>query len=286
MTTQKTPRPEYPRPQFQRDQWVNLNGPWSYEFDFGESGRHFGRERFKCTGFDDTIVVPFCPESNLSGVGHTDFIPAMWYHRSIEIPAAWSGQDVLLHFGGVDYECEAYINGQSVGLHYGGTVSFAFDLTRFVEAGKSFDLVVRVQDHCKQPSFQPRGKQSGEFASHGCLYTRTTGIWQTVWLEAVAPAGLSGVHIVPDLDNGRFVLTPTFRTETRGLTFRASLDGSDITTQIAAQNSSPAILELTDPTPWSPENPHLYQICIFHRLCGTWEHGRGRHRVRVTKYAN
>ena len=255
-------RPEYPRPQFQRDAWINLNGPWSYEFDFGESGTEHGRQRFKSTGFDETILVPFCPESELSGVGYKDFIPAMWYHRTLDIPADWAGQDVLLQFGGVDYECEAYINGQSVGLHYGGTVSFSFDLTRYVEAGQSFDLVVRVQDHCKNPSFQPRGKQSGEFASRGCHYTRTTGIWQTVWLEAVAPAGLSNVQIIPDLDNSCFVVTPTFRTEKQGLTFQVSLDDASAKAKkrIAAQNGSPVILELDNPTPWSPERPHLYPI--------------------------
>ena len=112
------PRPEYPRPQFQRSDWINLNGPWSYECDFGLSGNH--RELFKSTGFDGTIIVPFCPESELSGLTHHDFIPAIWYHRSITIPQAWDGRCVRIHCGGVDYETAIYIDGAFVGRHFGG----------------------------------------------------------------------------------------------------------------------------------------------------------------------
>jgi beta-galactosidase/beta-glucuronidase len=127
------PRPEYPRPQFHRSRWTNLNGPWTFTFDPGRSGMERGLAR--SAGFDQAITVPFCPESSLSGVGHTDFIEAIWYHRRLEIPAEWQGLRVLLHFGGVDYASEIFIDGQPAGRHWGGSVSFQHDITRFVQAG-------------------------------------------------------------------------------------------------------------------------------------------------------
>jgi hypothetical protein len=111
------PRPEYPKPQFEPDQWLNLNGQWTYAFDFGRSG--MDRELFKSKGFENTIIVPFCPESKLSGVAHTDFINAMWYHRQVKIPDVWKGKMILLHFGGVDFFCELFVNGKSAGKHWG-----------------------------------------------------------------------------------------------------------------------------------------------------------------------
>ena len=139
------PRPEHPRMQFYRPDWVNLNGEWSYEFDFGKSGIERGLQN--STGFAGKITVPFCPESPLSGVGHTDFIESMFYQRVLEIPAAWNGRRILLHFGAVDYTAVIYLDGTEVGRHSGGSVSFAVDLTRHVEAGKSYNLVVHVLDN-------------------------------------------------------------------------------------------------------------------------------------------
>ena len=188
------PRKEYPRPQFEREEWINLNGEWSCEFDFGNSG--IEQEWNKSKGFSRKIIVPFCPESRLSGIGWKDFIPAMFYHRTLEIPEKWDGKRILIHFGAVDYECEGFINGESVGTHVGGTVSFEFDLTKFVSAGKTYDFVLRVRDDLRS-GLQPHGKQSPRLHSYGCLYTRTTGIWQTVWLEAVAKQGLKSCHILP-----------------------------------------------------------------------------------------
>ena len=174
------PREEYPRPQFERTDWVNLNGDWTYEFDFGKSG--MDRRLYKSEGFKDKITVPFCPESRLSGVAYVDFIPAMWYHRKIRIPSEWQGRDVMLNFGGVDYFSAVYIDGQLVGRHWGGSDSFGHDITKFVSDGKVHDLVVRVEDDVRSGD-QAKGKQSGNFYSQGCDYTRTTGIWQTVWME-------------------------------------------------------------------------------------------------------
>ena len=136
------PRNEYPRPQFVRKDWINLNGEWSYTFDFSRSGD--ARNLQGSTGFDGRITVPFCPESKLSGVGCTDFIEMMWYQRTIDIPAGWADKKVLLHFGGVDYICIVYVDGQEVGRHTGGASPFTLNITKFVTAGKNHNLVVRV----------------------------------------------------------------------------------------------------------------------------------------------
>ena len=129
------PRNEYPRPQFERKEWINLNGEWTYAFDFSRSGTEKGWR--KTIGFEGRITVPFCPESRLSGIGFTDFIEVMWYHRKLEIPAEWKNRKILLHFGGVDYRCIVYLDGNEVGRHTGGASPFAVDLTDRAEAGKN-----------------------------------------------------------------------------------------------------------------------------------------------------
>jgi beta-galactosidase/beta-glucuronidase len=252
-----TPRPEHPRPQFERPDWINLNGPWTYAFDPGKTGSEKDWQR--STGFDAAIVVPFCPESRLSGVGYTDFIEVLWYHRRIEIPGTWLGKQIRLHFGGVDWECEAYVDGQSAGRHFGGMASFHFDLSRLVNAGRTHHLVVRVRDELRS-GHQPAGKQSPWLVSAGCHYTRTTGIWQTVWLEAADPHGLEAVHIVPDLDGGRLVLTPVFREQRRGSRLVVSLGAGEAQVAVPAQSGVPVVIPLRDPRPWSPVDPHLYDL--------------------------
>ena len=214
------PRPEYPRPQFERAAWINLNGIWTYTFDFGGSG--LAQNYAASEGFDGRITVPFCPESSLSGVEYKDFITCMWYQRKVDVPAAWAGRRVLIHFGAVDFNCALYVNGQLAGRHWGGTVSFEFDITRFAPAGQTANLVLLVEDDVRS-GVQPGGKQSARFASWGCRYTRTTGIWQTVWMEAVDPCGLKRVYVRPDLDGSRFIVEPTFYGLNRGQQLRVSL---------------------------------------------------------------
>ena len=159
------PRPEHPRPQFVRENWVNLNGTWSYVFDFGESGLTRGLQRSK--GFENNITVPFCPESKLSGVEYKDFINSMWYHRAVEIPAAWDGKKILLNFGGVDYFSAIYVNGSLAGRHWGGSSSFSVDITRYVKAGETANVVVWVKDDLRSGE-QTGGKQCTSFYSGGC----------------------------------------------------------------------------------------------------------------------
>lgn len=256
------PRPEYPRPQFRRETWLNLNGPWTYAFDFGCSGADPARDLRASKGFDATILVPFCPESRLSGVGHTDFIPSIWYHRTIRIPTAWKGLRILLHAGGVDYESTAFVDGQEVGRHHGGSSSLTHDITRFVTPGRTHDLVIHALDDVRSGA-QASGKQSQAFKSSGCHYTRTTGIWQTVWLEAVDPCALEDVQVLPDLDGNRFVLVPRFHASEAGLRWRATLTVADKTVAQAegtAVNGAALVLHLDAPRPWSPEDPFLYDL--------------------------
>lgn len=256
------PRPEYPRPQFERSDWVNLNGEWTYEFDKGRSG--MDRRLYQSKGFDSKITVPFCPESSLSGVGHVDFIPAIWYHRKISIPADWQGRDIMLNFGGVDYFCTVYIDGNIAGRHWGGSTSFGIDITDFVSDGKQHDLVVRVEDDVRSGN-QTAGKQSGNFFSQGCHYTRTTGIWQTVWMEPVASTGLKSAYIIPDYDNQRFIIKPDFIKTQPGMKIEAIvLDGTKTVAKTSARASAGQSLELPlkNAKSWSPENPFLYDILI------------------------
>lgn len=254
------PRPEYPRPQFERSAWINLNGNWTFTFDFGKTGKD--RKLNESKGFDRTIIVPFCPESELSGVGHKDIINAMWYHKKIQIPSDWTTKKTLLNFGGVDYYATIYVDGRLAGTHWGGTSSFSIDVTDFVKDGKEHDLVIYVQDDLRSGK-QAGGKQSWNFNSAGCHYTRTTGIWQTVWMEAVNPQGLKNAYIVPDLDQERFVIQPKFHGIQKGQKLRVNVkEGSKVvsTATVSASDNNFAIVPVKKVKTWSPESPFLYDI--------------------------
>ena len=191
-------RPEFPNPQFRRDNWVNLNGTWSFTMDKEDNGAE--KKYFEKASFDGKIEVPFCPESSLSGIGHTDFINACWYAREIDIPESALTGRVLLHFGAVDYEANVYLNGKKVGTHKGGFISFCLDITDYVTVGKNV-LVVHARDNTKDRMI-PSGKQSMVTFSKGCYYTRSTGIWQTVWMEFVPKNYIKNFRITPDIVNG------------------------------------------------------------------------------------
>mgnify|MGYP001465143870 CR=1 FL=1 len=188
------PRPEHPNPQFERENWRNLNGVWEFEIDKSNVGEECGF--VEQAHFSREILVPFCPESRLSGVGILDFMDAVWYKRRFDISAEELRGDVLLHFGAVDYECTVYVNGNRVGSHKGGYSSFEMDVTPYLAVGDNV-LTVRAVDHTRSP-LQPSGKQSESAHSHGCHYTRTTGIWQTVWLEFVPKKRLNFIRLTPN----------------------------------------------------------------------------------------
>jgi beta-galactosidase/beta-glucuronidase len=257
------PREEHPNPQFYREKWLNLNGPWDFAFDFGKSGLEKNWNS-NFSEFDRTILVPFCPESELSGIQYKDFMPAIWYHRTFQIPENWQGNRIFLHFGAVDYDCCTWVNGRLVGRHYGGTVSFDFEITEALQNGMN-DLVVLAEDDIRDNSLQPAGKQSKTFFNQGCCkYTRTTGIWQTVWLESRPVSFIESVKIIPDLDNKKFVFIPAYQNYQQGQSFRVTLysqEGKKVNSiETKAASGVPVSLVLKNPAIWSPANPYLYDI--------------------------
>ena len=174
------PRPEYPRPQFVRDKWMNLNGTWQFFMDMENTGRErklFLTERF-LKEIPQEILVPFCPESRLSGIGYTDFFPAVWYRRTVELGEDCLSGRTLLHFGAVNFHAVVWVNGQQAGEHSGGYASFSLDVTKLLHPGEN-ELIVYAENNVRS-RMQPCGKQALSRESQGTSYTRTTGIWQTV----------------------------------------------------------------------------------------------------------
>ena len=197
------PRPEYPRPQFVRADWLCLNGEWEFEIDHGDSG--LARKLHEASALNGRITVPFCPEAPLSGVNYTDFMAAVWYRRAVTIPSAWRGKNVLLHFGAVDYDATVWVNGQQIGRHRGGFTPFTLPLKGVVKPGQTATIVVRAPRH--GAGFEIRAaSRSLAYANAGCHYYRTTGVWQTVWMEPVPDMHLRRTRITPDLANGAFHL--------------------------------------------------------------------------------
>ncbi len=191
------PRMDYPRPMWVRNEWYNLNGEWEFEFDFSASGEE--RKMYTDGEFSRKITVPFCPESELSGIGYKDFIPAVWYRKKIDISLP-EGQRAILHFGAVDPESKVWVNGKLCGAHTGGYTAFEFDITDALCDGEN-TIVVMAKDNVRSYN-QLYGKQSTRLESHDCSYTRTTGIWQTVWLEFVSDIYLVSSKMEPHAKDG------------------------------------------------------------------------------------
>ena len=196
------PRPEHPLPQWERSTWKNLNGEWDFSFDFGKSG--VDRCFYEKKDWEKKIIVPFCPESDLSGICYNDYMGAVWYHKTVDLTEVEVKGRVLLHFGAVDYDARVWINGTEVGRHKGGYTSFTFDITAYVQAGAN-DIAVYAEDDLRSGK-QPHGKQSGLYYSHGCEYTRTTGIWQTVWLEFVPENYVKKARFFPNVEAGTITI--------------------------------------------------------------------------------
>ena len=265
MTT--IPRPEYPRPQFLREDWLNLNGPWQFEADYGDSGIERGVKDRALTG---EILVPFCPESKMSGLEHTDFLNAVWYRKEVAVPADWAGKTVLLHFGAVDYDTTVWADGVEVARHRGGFTPFSASLGKC--AGRTVTVVVRARDSHPEP--QARGKQANRFAPYACFYTRTTGIWQTVWLEPVGDICLKRPKVTPDVANSRFEITVPLSAHGPGpnrvgLTVSATLTderGAVSTASVRADLDFAPRLILDIPEDrkrlWSTTDPHLYGLTL------------------------
>ena len=256
------PRPEYPRMQFRREaSWTNLNGTWDFAIDRTGSARERGIVGKKEL-FDRKIVVPFCPESELSGIGDVDFMDDVWYRREVTFPAAWAGKRILLHFDGVDFLSEFWLDGVPVFSHNGGSAPFAMDVTRFAKPGEKQVLVVHAHDDVRG-KMQGGGKQSLGYFSKGCHYTRVTGIWKTVWAEAVHPQGLASCRVTPNFDTSEVVLEPRFLSSSAGDRFRAVVRAGR---KVVAERETPAVqgapvcIAVPDARAWSPSDPFLYDL--------------------------
>lgn len=189
------PRNEYPRPQLVRGSYLNLNGKWQFEIDNSRSGRARGLSN-PDTQLTGEIIVPFCPESRLSGVENRDFMYSVWYRREVGLTRT-PGKRILLHIDACDYRSEVWVNGISVGHHIGGSSPAVYDITDAAKNGINI-ITVCAEDDTRSGN-QPLGKQSTRYESYGCLYTRTTGIWQTVWIEEVPEVYITNLKLDPDV---------------------------------------------------------------------------------------
>ncbi|MGI6165394.1 MAG: glycoside hydrolase family 2 protein [Limnochordia bacterium] len=258
------PRPEYPRPQLVRDKWLNINGWWEFEIDHGRSGKE--RQFFDREELSGKILVPFCPESKLSGVGYRDFMAVVWYRREFDLPAGWErGNRILLHFEAVDYSTEVWVNGVSVGTHRGGYTPFTFDITEQLSSTTNV-ITVCAQDDGRS-GLQPRGKQSHSFYSRGCDYTRVTGIWQTVWLECVPVGYIQSLSYIPDPDNAVMHVQAQLAGEVENcaIVLRPSYKGKpmgEVRAQISGKHAQVA-LPLAEVHLWEPGCPRLYDLDVL-----------------------
>lgn len=264
-----TLRNEYPRPQFMRESWLNLNGPWSFEFDDADKGI---KEHWYATksDFSMTISVPFCVESKLSGLEIKEEHDLVWYKRDFDLEKINPTSDYLLHFGAVDYHSHVWVNNQLAGEHKGGHTPFTLDITHLVKEGSN-KIVVRAFDPFKDLSI-PRGKQYWKKQSQGIFYTKTTGIWQTVWLEEIHAIHLHHVFMTPDVDENTVHMdyhlhgikgNEDIRIETL-ITFEDNLLIKDSFYPTNKEEKRSYFLkdkhyDINDRL-WSPENPRLFDV--------------------------
>ena len=253
-------RAEHPKPQFMRENWKNLNGEWQFEIDNGNSGAERGLldpdKRYTMK-----INVPFCPESKLSGIGNVDFMSAVWYKREFELTKEQLRGRVIVHFGAVDYLANVYINGNLCGTHRGGYVSFCFDITDYVTLGKNV-ITVNAVDNTRDRLI-PSGKQSERYASYCCCYTRTTGIWQTVWLEFLPNTHISGVKYFVNAEDA--VLTLQAKVCGKGVfCAEAFFDGVCVGKASTASDGEEIILaiNLTEKHLWEIGKGNLYDLVM------------------------
>src|SRR5581483_11453418 len=245
------PRPEYPRPNLRRREWVNLNGEW--EFGLGESAST-GR----------TITVPFCPQSALSGIDERIEDDLLRYRRTFDAPAA---RRLMLHFGAVDYRATVWVNGERVAEHEGGHTPFSADITAVVrESGN--ELIVLAEDPLADRTI-PRGKQYWKRTPESIFYTPTSGIWQTVWLEPLPERSIESVDVVPD--PAEWAVEVTIRAEGRKEVV-ATLDGREVGHWIGTHER--ARVALDEVVAWSPEDPRLYglEVTLFDRAGRVVDH--------------
>ncbi|MDR2860141.1 MAG: beta-galactosidase [Mediterranea sp.] len=245
--------PEYPRPQLERTNWMNLNGEWDYAIKpIGE------REP---AVFDGKILVPFAVESSLSGVqkpvGEKN---ELWYKREFAIPSAWKNKEIKLNFGAVDWIADVFVNNILIGSHQGGYTPFSFIITPYLTSKSTQKLVVRVWDPTER-GYQPRGKQTSR--PSGIWYTPVTGIWQTVWLEPVSAEHITSIKAISNIDNGTIGVTAaTSDCCVAGIIEMKLLDKGKIVAVGKGVQGKELRLNVQNPILWEPENPYLYDMTV------------------------
>ena len=248
---------EYPRPQLERSDWLNLNGLWQYAVNKQTDSAP--------RNYDGYILVPFPIESSLSGVMKTfTKEDALWYYKEIEIPSGWNGKNVLLNFGAVDWRCEVYVNGNKAGEHTGGYTYFYFDITSYLKSGKN-ELLIRVIDvsdtvYSTWGKYQPVGKQS--ITPNGIWYTPASGIWQTLWLEPVNTQHFENVEVNNDYYNKQIKMTFKVPNNQRlPVQFTVKYNGNVVGETRGTSNQEISI-KLSDANfhAWSPTDPNMYTI--------------------------
>ena len=243
---------EYPRPQLVRSNWLNLNGLWQYQPASGKS------EALPKGNLSSAILVPFPVESALSGV--MEHHESIWYKRKFKVPDNWKGEQVLLHFGAVDYESEVFINGKSFGIHTGGYDPFSYDITKALKGSGDQDIAVRVFDPTDNGGF-PRGKQT--LNPQGIMYTSATGIWQTVWLEPVPKTSISNIKIVPDIDKSVVKLLVSSSVNAQNLNVNIQVkDNGKVVQTITGKANEEISVPIANAKLWSPDSPFLYDLVI------------------------
>lgn len=278
------PRLEYPRPQFRRSRWSNLNGEWSFVFDDEDVGLRKGWQgvsaallRSGDSPFDRRITVPYCYQASLSGIGDTSFHDVVWYAREFDASMVSGGERLLLHFGAVDYRAAVWVNGVQVAQHEGGHTPFSADISHALREEGNV-VVVRAEDPSRDATI-PRGKQYWKERSEGIFYTRTTGIWQTVWLEPVGGRRIDGLRLTPDVDEPGVSVQVGVEGFEQGMGLRISVAfGGDrvVEEEIKLRTSvvrrflplvergeapdTPHLGEWPNAALWSPENPNLYDL--------------------------
>jgi len=259
----RIPRPEHPRPDFRRKAWQNLNGEWQFAIDPLKTGVALGCK--SGVELPLQITVPFCPESKLSRLGRTEFLDAVWYRRKFTVNKELRGRRLLLHLGAVDYDATVWVNGKKVAHHKGGYTPFSADITNAVNMDGENEVVVYAVDDLRL-TLQPSGKQSHSLHSEGCMYTRTTGIWQTVWLESVPRIRISSLTIRPHAANARVSIEVTVLDPKDGLTLevRALADGKAVarTRLDPARERNIVALAIPKPVLWQPGKPYLYDLRV------------------------
>lgn len=244
--------PEYPRPIMERKEWKNLNGLWNYAIqEVGKSAP---------SKYDGQILVPFAVESSLSGVmKEVGANNELWYNTTFNIESNWKGQNILLHYGAVDWKTEVWLNGVKIGSHTGGYTPFSFDITPFV-TGTTQQLTVKVWDPSNEGT-QPRGKQVKN--PEGIWYTPVTGIWQTVWIEPVNKKNITTIKTTPNIDQNVI----SMKTEVSGASYGDVIEvtvydnSKTIATGKASVGENLEIV-LNNPKLWSPESPFLYKTNV------------------------